>query len=471
MLIKTTDAAALTKINGFTFVVSSSPVALAAGPVQQAPPISNKLEEEALQDVIVRNSPLGFNALNYGASYNQIHLHEGEYLHDKGFTGQDITIAVLDAGFLNYKTNNAFDSLKLQQRIIAEWDFVAGEASVTEDHYHGAYCLSIMACNKPGIVMGSAPSAKYLLLRTEDAATEYPIEEQNWVAAAEYADSAGADIITSSLGYTNFDNPIFNHSYAQRDGKTALISRGASMAVKKGMIVTNSAGNDGGYTTDFKYVACPADADSVFSIGATNVSGTIAAFSSWGPNGAGKQKPNVVSVGQGTVFANTAGNVAAGNGTSYSNPLLCGLIACLWQAFPEFKNSEILNAVQSSAHLFQTPDYRYGYGIPNFRKAYMLLAQERESRRIAAILGNNWFKAYPLPFNNNLNVLLKAPFAGKVQCVLMDATGKTLETKELTTTIGQIYFVNFNVVAKLPSGVYYIRYQDGTKKELIRIHK
>ncbi len=172
------------------------------------------------------------------------------------------------------------------------------ETSVTEDHPHGLYCLSIIGANKPGQIIGSAPHAKFYLLRTEDAATEYPVEEQNWVVAAEFADSAGVDMITSSLGYADFDDPVFNHSYAQRNGNTAMITIGADLAVKKGIIVTNSAGNSGGQAGEAKYVSVPADGDSVFTVGATTVTGIMAGFSSWGPNGAGRTKPNIVSVGQ-----------------------------------------------------------------------------------------------------------------------------------------------------------------------------
>src|SRR4030095_4114842 len=296
--------------------------------------------------------------------------HEGEYMHDRGYTGAGITIAILDAGFSGYKTNPAMDSVRLQGRILGEWDYVMNESSVTEDHPHGLYCFSIIAANKPGAIVGSAPHASFWLLRTEDAAQEYPVEEQNWVVAAEFADSAGADMISSSLGYADFDDPSYNHSYAQRDGNTTIITKGADFAAKKGMIVMNSAGNYGARADDFKYVSCPADGDSVVAVGATDMAGNIASFSSWGPNGAGKIKPNIVSVGQGTTLANTSGNAASGNGTSFSNPNMAGLIACLWQAFPEFSNMEIIDGVEKSAHKYNAPDDRYGYGIPNFRKAF-----------------------------------------------------------------------------------------------------
>jgi hypothetical protein len=471
VLIKTTDPGAISKINSFPFVKSTGPIGLSSKPTDITP-ITNKFNEviKPIEETPVvfgtrgASGTTGTSSLNYGSSFNQIHLHEGEYLHDLGFTGAGITIAILDAGFYGYKTNSAMDSVRLQGRLLGEWDYVMNEQSVTEDHPHGLYCFSIIAANKPGQIIGSAPHAKFYLFRTEDAPTEYPIEEQNWVAAAEYADSAGADMISSSLGYSDFDDPAFNHTYAQRNGNTSIITNGADLAVKKGMIVTNSAGNA-------KFVSCPADGDSVFTIGATTVTGTIAGFSSWGPNSAGKIKPNIVSVGQGTILANTTGNVASGNGTSFSNPLACGLIACLWQAFPEFTNMEIMDAVQKSSHKYLTPDDRFGYGIPNFRKAHEALTKEREARRIAAILGDKWLKPYQNPVNQMFTLVLKAPADGRAVFQLVDALGRLVDAKSLEITKQTVYLIEFTNGPKLSRGVYYVRYNDGKNKQTIKLLK
>lgn len=393
VLIQTTDASALSKINAFSFVKSTLPIAAIARPQENE--IINKRFKETItplpdrslinQRNNQRQTEGGLdNTINYGNNLKQIHIHEGEYLHNLGFTGRNITMAFLDAGFFGYKTNPVFDSVRLQNRILGEYDFVNNEPGVNEDHIHGMYCLSIVASNRPGSIVGTAPHANFWLFRTEDAATEYPIEEQHWAVAAEFADSAGADMISSSLGYAEFSDPSFNHSYQQRDGNTSLITIAADMAAKKGMIVMNSAGNSGGLANDFRFVSCPADGDSVVAVGATDVNGNIAGFSSWGPNGAGKLKPNIVSVGQGTIIANTAGVATSGNGTSFSNPNVAGLIACLWQAFPEFTNMQIIDEVQKSAHKFTNPDARYGYGIPNFRKAFYSLLHRSFSAKIVS---------------------------------------------------------------------------------------
>ena len=475
ILIVTSDAAALAKINSFPFVKSVKAIAPIARPGQDI--IAKKKEEtydlgnELLSRMNNGTRTEGVNDIQYGGSFNQIHIHEGEYLHNLGFTGDGITIAVLDAGFQAYKTNPALDSMRLQGRVLGEWDYVMNEASVNEDYVHGAYCLSIIAANKPGSIVGSAPHASFWLLRTEDVYSEYPVEEQNWIAAAEFADSAGTDMISTSLGYNIFDDPSYNHTYPDRNGNTAMITRAADLAAKKGIIVTASAGNDGQRTDDYKFVSCPADADSVLTVGAVNGAGTIAAFSCWGPNSAGRIKPNVVSVGQGTILANTAGNPIGGNGTSYANPNMAGLVACLWQAFPEFTNMEIIDAVQRSADRFLTPDERYGYGIPNFRIAYNQLLVERQRRKYETVLGSEWIKAYPVPYTTNFNLLIKAPMDGKAIIQLSNAMGQQLERQTLETNADHYYLLNFAQASVLAKGVYFIRYSDGKTKKTIRIVK
>lgn len=393
VLIRTTDPNALNKINSFPFVKTTNAVAAMAAPVNHD--IVNKRFVETIVPLPDRSlisqsngqrstdGTVG-NTINYGNNYQQIHIHEGEYLHNLGFTGRNVTMAFLDAGYQGYKTNPAFDSVRLQSRILGEYDFVQNETSVNEDHIHGMYCLSTVASNRPGSLVGTAPHASFWLFRTEDAATEFPVEEQNWVVAAEFADSAGADMISSSLGYAAFNDASFNHWYAQRDGNTVMITIAADLAAKKGMIVMNSAGNSGTLATDFKYISCPADGDSVVAVGATDMNGNMANFSSWGPNGAGKLKPNIVSVGQGTILANLAGNATSGNGTSFSNPNVAGLIACLWQAFPEYSNMQIIDEVQRSSHKYSNPDERFGHGIPNFRKAFYSLLHKSFSANLTS---------------------------------------------------------------------------------------
>ena len=385
VLVRITDPAALTTINALPFVRSSSLIA----PLSKGGRSIDKSEEifplpDRTTTVNGTKEIKGtlVDTLLYGSTINQIKIHKGEYLHNRGFTGRNINFAILDAGFFAYLTNPNFDSVRLQNRILGVWDYVANEESVNEDNTHGAYCFGIIAGNQPGVYVGSAPHASFWLLRTEDVNSEYPVEEQNWVAAAEFADSAGVDMISSSLGYADFDNPAFNHPYSERNGNTSMITRAADLAAKKGILVMNSAGNSGAVAGDGKYIICPADGDSVFTVGATDVNGNIASFSSWGPSFSGKVKPNVVSVGQGTAITLRAGTPTLGNGTSFSNPNLAGLVACLWQAFPEFKNMDIIDAVQRSSHKYLNPDARFGYGIPDFRKAFHILLSKSTSSNL-----------------------------------------------------------------------------------------
>jgi subtilisin family serine protease len=469
VLVRTNDPAALAKIQSLPFVKKASPIA--ARPTQVIAP-ADKFDETVTDFVqgANRTQSINDNFYQYGNSFDQVHIHEGEFLHDHGFRGEGMTVAVLDGGFLGYLTNPAFDSVRQQNLILGTWDFVKNEASVNEDHVHGMYCFSVMAANRPGILVGTAPRAKYYLFRTEDVSTEYPVEEQNWAAAAELADSLGVDLITSSLGYNQFDDPALNHVYQDMDGNTTIVTRAADMAAKKGMIVTNSAGNSGAQA--WKYIIAPADGDSVLAVAAVNVNGLIASFSSFGPSADGRVKPDVASVGSNTYVANTLGNAGRASGTSFANPNMAGLITCLWQAFPEFTNMEILDAVKRNSSRYSNPDDRTGYGIPNMRMAYEYLLKEKTRRDALRTLGDSYIKAYPVPFTNSLTTLYKARGNGKVSLELLDATGRRLALKTLESTAqGELYFVTFNGVEKLPGGVYFIRHIDDAGQGVIRVSK
>ncbi len=408
------------------------------------------------------------DALSYGRSSAQIHIHHGEYLHDQGFQGQGITIAIIDDGFSGYLSNPVFDSVRSNGRILGSWDFVNNKESVNEEDIHGMYCLSIMAANRPGIMVGSAPGASFWLFKTEDVNSEYPVEEQNWAAAAEFADSVGADMITTSLGYVNFDDPSFDHSYAQRDGHTAISTRAANFAAGKGMIVLASGGNSGSDTTDTKYVGCPGDADSALTVGGTDINRIISPSSSWGPNASGRIKPDVVSVGIGTVIASANGDPVTGNGTSFSTPNLAGLIACLWQAFPEFVNHAILDAVRQSSSKYFNPDGHYGYGLPDLFKASEFL---RDARGVNAVVSRGYpaITAFPVPYSNDLTVVFQAQNNGNAGLTLIDEPGQAIERQTVATVKGQWYTVHFISIPKLSSGVYFVRYTDGKQQTVLPV--
>ncbi|MDB5231221.1 MAG: family serine peptidase [Chitinophagaceae bacterium] len=402
------------------------------------------------------------NVYDYGSALAQIRIHEGEFLHNKGLSGQGMIIAVLDGGFNNYKTISAFDSIRINQQVLGERDFVAFDNSVNEDHPHGMECLSILAGNWPGKLVGSAPKSSYWLIRTENAATEFPIEEHNWVVGAEFADSSGADMISSSLGYNTFDDPSFDHTYNEFYKNTAISTQGAALAVRKGMIVVNAAGNEG--NNSWKYLTLPSDADSVCAVGAVNAQGVIANFSSLGFPG--KIKPNVVSLGAPAIVAGSNGIVSA-SGTSYSTPNIAGLIACLWQAFPQFNNMQVLDAVYKSADHYTNPDNRYGFGIPNMHKAYQLLKHQQN----ILLYGNAWLFATPASFTDTIHVKFISQLDGNVTIDLLDKNNTVILSKTVVAEKEETYQLDFTPLAFLPAGNYLIRYNDGQQTNLVQVSK
>lgn len=375
--IQTTDPAALAKINSFSFVKKVSPIAArlntqAILPTQKLGFISTSSTTARITEATTY--------YNYGQTAAQVNLHNGSFLHDIGLRGQNMIVGVLDAGFYQYTSLKSFDSVNLNGQVLGTYDFVNREQSVVEDHPHGMECFSIMAGNIPGEFVGTAPKANYYLFRSEDASSEYPIEEHNWVCAAERLDSAGGDVISSSLGYTTFDNPSFNHTYAEMNGNITMAAIGADLAAKKGILVLNAAGNEG--NDPWKFISTPADADSILAVGAVNAAGLVGLFSSYGPSSDNQVKPDIASLGVGTFLQAPNNTIASGNGTSYACPNIAGLATCLWQGFPEFKNIFIANTIRRSSSIYNTPNDRIGYGIPDMKKAIMLLLKEFTSTNI-----------------------------------------------------------------------------------------
>lgn len=466
--IRTTDPAALVRIQSFPFVKTVQAIAPRLRP--DAPPRSDSkfsLEERTTPVPVFTTRVEGID-VNYGQTFNQVHIHNGEFLHDRGFLGQGMVIAVLDGGFSNYKTNPAFDSIRLNGQVKGEWDFVRNASNTDGFSGHGMNCLSTIAANRPGVMVGTSPQSQFYLLVTEDVGSEYPIEEHYWVCGAEYADSVGADLISSSLGYQDFDDPSFDHLYAQRDGKTTLVTRAGNLAARKGMIVMNSAGNYGAQSSQLKYISCPADGDSVVAVGAVTPLGNIAGFSSWGPSSSGKVKPNVASVGQGTIIANAAGNPVSGNGTSFANPNMAGLVSCLWQAFPEFNNMKVIDALQRSAHKFNTPDDRFGYGIPNMRTAYYLLKSDRARQQFGP---TGWFRVSPNPFSDFIDAEFISETSGQVRLYLRNSGGTKVDSVIMTTDSLDFRQHQFTNLGSLPGGNYFVNYTSATKDTSILVTK
>ena len=367
--ILTTDPNAISTISGFSFVQSVS--GLAARQVENGRPSKNKFTfEEEIISIPSSERPGRIEAdyYNYGtSSYNEIRLHNAEFLHNIGLRGGGMQVALLDAGFTGYSNLKSFDSMNINNQLLGTWDFVSRNADVN-DHSHGMQCLSIIVANIPGQFIGKAPRAKFYLYRTEDAPTEYPIEEHNWSCGAERADSNGVEVISTSLGYTTFDNTTFNHTYADMNGNTTMCAIAADLAAKKGLLVFAANGNDG--QAAWHFLSTPADGDSVVAVGAVNSAGVVGGFSSYGPSSDNQVKPDMASVGVNAVIQNSNNTVGTGNGTSFACPNMAGMGTCLWQGFPEFNNMKIVRAMQQAGSKFTTPDDRVGYGIPNMKLAF-----------------------------------------------------------------------------------------------------
>ena len=335
----------------------------------------------------------------YGESLRQIEMVNGHLLHAADFTGEGLQIAVMDAGFRRSRELPIFDYLRAEGKITEQNDLVEWwDTDVNGHSNHGTWVLSIMGGYMPDSLIGTAPDAHYFLFRTEDSESEFIIEEDNWVAAIEEADSLGIDLVNTSLGYSEYDDPTLDHDYSNMDGRTARISIASTIAARKGMLLVTSAGNKG--LSSWKYITAPADADSILTVGAVDATGTHAGFSSFGPSFDGRVKPNVVTMGESTVIADLDSTIRRGNGTSFSAPVLCGLAACLWQAHPSKTNMEVLKAIEQSAHLFSNPNDSLGFGIPDFWKAHLILRGDAEENTDQITL-------YPNPSKGPMRLELK----------------------------------------------------------------
>ena len=284
-------------------------------------------------------------------------------LHHSGYTGKGILIAILDGGFLYSDKASSLTSLRSRKGIKGTYDFVSNNKLVYDYHYHGTSVLSVLSGNIPGVIEGTAPGADFLLLRTEDSGSEFPVEEDFWVAGAEYADSAGADIISSSLGYSTFDDPSLGYKYSDMDGNTTFITRAADIAASRGILVFTSAGNE--RNKEWIHIIAPSDGDSVIAIGAVDGNNMTSAFSSSGPSADGRIKPDNVAMGVNIPVQISQDIIARSSGTSFSCPVVSGITACLMQAVPKAINSEIIKVLHSAADRFGKPDSLYGYGIPD----------------------------------------------------------------------------------------------------------
>lgn len=461
VVVQVTNTVALTTINSFSFVQSSNPV----NKYKVVYPVIEKSQINSSQQNSAKNANMP--GYKYGGALNQAQMIGADCMHNAGYRGQGITISVMDAGFTNVNNDDIFDSLYLQGRMKGVYDFVDNDYGVYSEHTHGAMVLSTMAACYPDSIIGTAPKADYWLFRTEDGATETPSEEYNWIRAIEYADSLGTDIATTSLGYTKFDNSVYDHTYSQLNGKTSLMSKAATMATRKGIIVLNAAGNEGGCgspsPTCWYYISVPADADSIITVGAVDASKTKAGFSSFGPTSDGRIKPDLCAQGQAAYVC--FGGCFPGNGTSFATPVLAGATACLLQAKPFATPMLLTQAMKASATNSAIPNNSIGWGVPNMCVARLssLLSVHEKGNADAMNLS-----LFPNPFSNSLTIRFNEFTPEKPAIIVRDVLGKVVLTKNITFTTNEIVLNEFD---GLKQGLYFITVSSGNMNVVKKIVK
>ena len=365
------DSTKLAQISSLPFVTDILPVANYDLTIDYETPAAN----ETIEPLVPNQSKDTVIPFDYGYGYPQIALHNGHLLHNEGFRGDSMLIVVFDAGWTGLDTNAFFQSLFENGQIWGSIDLIPWRHYVYDGHYHGTIVTSTMAVQSEGVLVGTAPKANYFFIRSECPDSEQLIEEDFWAQAAEIADSLGADVINSSLGYTTFvDFPQGNFTYQDVDGVTSIASRAATILGQKGVVVCISAGNDG--ANDWHYIGHPGDAFDVLTVGAADAEGNIAPFSSRGPTYDGRVKPDITSVGVNTVCIWPEYGLGTANGTSLAGPVAAGLCACLWQALPTKSSTELMQIIRESGSCYNNPNDSLGYGIPDFFAAYQLHAHD-----------------------------------------------------------------------------------------------
>jgi len=395
-------------------------------------------------------------SFNYGNSANQIQMLNGHLLHQTNYTGSGKIIAVLDSGFLGVDTAQPFQRLFTNNLILGGYNYVSQSTNLYELHNHGTMTLSCMGGYTDNQLVGTAPDASYYLYITEDVASENPVEESYWVQAAEEADRLGADIITSSLGYFGYDNPNYSYTYSQMTGNTAFASKGANIAFSKGIVVVASAGNSANSADP--HIGVPAEANNVLAIGAVKADRSYASFSSIGPSFDLRVKPDVMAQGQSSVLSNTSGSIVTASGTSFSCPIMAGMIACFWQAIPWATNAQIVQFVKQAADRFLTPDNLFGYGIPDFQLALNIA-------NLATIENNKEaFVLYPNPTSSFVTISFPVDI-NDAKILFYNSLGQVVLQKTISKSVSTLSLETLN------SGVYYYKVQNDTVSQSGKIIK
>ena len=439
-----TDEATLTSVNALPFVIES--VLVAPG---------SKLMGGRVSKIKKRKNSSADQPANQ-FQLQQIGIDE---MQAEGYRGEGVSIAIFDSGFTGVNVSSPFADLFSENRVKQTFNFVKNSTAVFSGDDHGTEVLSVMAAYSAGTYTGGAYKANYFLYVTEDDASEYRVEEYNWTFAAERADSAGVDVINSSLGYNEFDESSMDYKIADLDGHTALITKASRKAIEKGMMVVCSAGNEG--SNSWKFVTPPADAIGILAIGSINSVGNLSSFSSKGPTADGRFKPEVVALGSGTSIIKPSGSLGTASGTSLASPLVASLVAGVWQAFPTLTANELHDAMVMSATLASTPNNQMGYGLPHFRAIVNYLESLAETEVISI---------YPNPVTGDRFIIkLKQPLDSPVQILIFDRQGSRVAESTLKIDWANNPF-EYDI-SQFKAGIYFVRVKSGNNTATARIVK
>ncbi|MCW8811152.1 MAG: S8 family peptidase [Ignavibacteriaceae bacterium] len=426
----------------------------------------NENPEELNQNL---EKPKGTNSFDYGQSFTQLNQITVPQVHDLGYTGTGVTICLMDAGFDRWTTHQVFSSMN----VIATWDFVDGDSDVENGNVglgrHGTNTLSLIGGFYEGQLIGPAFDADFILARTEDINSESPIEEDNWIAAMEWADNMGVDVTSTSLSYLEFDDSVgFNYTWEDMDGNTARITNGADYAVYLGIFVVNSAGNNGN-NINHNTLGAPADGDSVIAAGSVSSSGSRSSFSSVGPTVDGRIKPDLMAMGSNNYVAcrNNNSCYTNGSGTSYSCPLMAGAAALILQADPSLTPMQLSALLKSTASQGNNPDNLYGWGIINtYAAVQSLVTNSDKNNKVPEdfyVLQN-----FPNPFNPSTKIRFSVPERSLVKLALYDLLGReitVLFNEEMNPGTKELEF-NGNGLA---SGIYLVKMLANNYQKTIKI--
>jgi serine protease AprX len=441
-------------IRQFPFVDSMSQI--------QYPPYKSLLQTNKFESTTPVNQNIVYPNI-YGAPYHQLNMVDGDLLQQLGYRGQGITIAMMDNGCDGIDTLHYFDSVR--PRILDTWNFVFNQPSILVDPLgsHGTSTFSCIGANTPNVFIGAAPDANFCLYQSEDNNAEWIMEEYHWAAAAERADSMGAQIFSTSLGYTLFDYNIGNTTYAELNGNTTPMTQAGNIAFSKGILVLNSAGNEGADEgpNPWYYIIAPADGDSIMAVGSVDSDRAVSNFSSRGFQPAKQIKPDICAMGHVTYCVTPSGYISTSGGTSFSCPISAGCAACLWQAFPDKTAKDIYSAIKRSADHFNDPDTTSGYGIPSFYDAYLMLLTNYNGNIVHI---NHDVGIYPNPFSSTLNISVYDLIAANHSVEIFDLSGRKVFSTEITTLRdNNMQFFSLQGLDQLENGEYILCYDH--KKE------